>query len=89
MFLGLPDDQERTLDQDNPGIDGRLRGVVSITKVQVADYEQYQRQERAGRVDHEARHDRFIYYAIRESRDVGPAMVFITERYKAAIPLSK
>jgi len=70
----FPDDQERTLDQENPGIDGRLRGIVSVTKVQATDDEQYQRQKQAGHVAQEERHDRFIYYAIQESRDAGPAM---------------
>ena len=62
-FLGLPDDEERTLDQENPVIDGRLRGVVSITKVQTTDYEEYRRQKAAGRVSQEERHDRWIYFA--------------------------
>jgi hypothetical protein len=81
-FPGLPDDQERTIDQENPGIDGRLRGIVTITKVRAADYEQYQLQKKAGRVEREERHDGLIYYAIQESRDAGPAMVLITERFK-------
>jgi hypothetical protein len=88
MFLGLPDDQQRTIEQDNPNIDSRLRGIAIISKVELADYQEYQRQKQAGHISEEARHGDYIYYAIQTARDAGPAMVMVTARYKAVVAAS-
>ena len=95
-FLGVPENESRTIDQDNPEIDSRLRGATTVTPVMVTDYATYRKLKEDGQVVHEEHQGRFVYFALSDVRHVplppaGPgaaegAYLEVTERYKAELP---
>ena len=95
-FLGVPENESRTIDQDNPEIDGRLRGATTVTPVMATDYATYQKLKDDGEVVHEERHGRFVYFAVSDVRHAplpraGPdaamgAYFEVTVRHKAELP---
>lgn len=90
-FMGLPDDAERRIEDENPQIDSRLRGITVMTAVQPVDYAAYMEAKESRRIIKEERRGGFVYFATKEGRDArfangGAAWVFITERYKAPVP---
>lgn len=95
-FMGVPEDQVQTIDQKNPQIDYRLRGLTVMTKVESVGYKKYDDWKRKGKIVKEERRGNVVYFAIRSNLHVpmataGPgtasgAYVDVTERYKALIP---
>jgi len=96
VFMGVPEDQVQTIDQKNPQIDYRLRGIPVMTKVESVDYRRYEDLKRKGRITKEERRGDVVYFAISDSLHVplgsaGPgtadgAYLNVTERYRAVIP---
>jgi len=84
--MGLADTEERRID------DGALRGIVTVTKVQPVDFDDYRRCKAAGEIITEEARGRFIYFAVRTERHVpfenASAHVLVTERFKAPLPHS-
>jgi hypothetical protein len=64
-----------------------------VTAVQAGNSEHYQKAKRRGAIEAEERHGDWLYYAIKEGRDVpfknASAWVFVTERYKVHLPAVK
>ncbi len=95
-FMGVPDDQVQTIEQKNPEVDHRLRGITVMTKVESVDYRKYADWKREGRIIAEERRGSVVYFAIGSSLHVpiaaagadtaGGAYVDVTERHKAVIP---
>ena len=85
-FLGLADDQERKIEEENPQIDGRLRGITKVNRVEQVDYAEYLEARRKKQIDKEEPHGGFVYYSTTVGLCVDPAYVFVTKRYKARLP---
>jgi hypothetical protein len=91
-FLGVPENGTRKVEDENPGIDSRLRGTVTMTAVQEVDYQKYLVLKGAGNVRTEQRRDGMLYFAVVKSVRIplaktGPdaasvVNLWITERYK-------
>jgi hypothetical protein len=91
-FLGLTEQQERKIRDDNP--QSAVGDVVAITKVEVAKHDEYLKMKKAGKVTAEDRHAGFVYFATEVSLCVpflngSEAMVTQTQRYKASVPAKK
>jgi len=95
-FLGYPDDRARRIEEEHPEVDRSLYGLVTMTPVESATYEQYLRAKQEDRVVHEERRGGFVYYATEreaktpaapETRHSFAEPYFkVTERYKAPLP---
>jgi hypothetical protein len=92
-FLGVPHDQERKIEAR----ESALYGITTMTKVQDSDYATYLELKKKGRLSAEERRGEAIYFAVENTRCVpfrstGPnepvsAMVVVTERHRAEVPL--
>jgi hypothetical protein len=95
-FLGVPEDRTRKIEEENPGIDSRLRGLTTMTEVQTADHATYLRVKKEGRIAKEETRGGIVYFSVDELRNVplanggagaaSGAAVTVVSRYKAAIP---
>ncbi len=95
-FLGVPEDRTRKIEDENPAIDSRLRGLTTMTEVQTADHATYSRIKKEGRIAKEETRGGFVYFSVDEFRTVplanggagaaGGVAVTVVSRYKAAIP---
>jgi len=95
-FLGLPEESSRRIEDDNPRVDPRLRGIVTMTEVRLADHASYLEFKRAGKVSKEERRGGFVYFAVPEVLHVpfpappggaaGGAYLTVTKRLKAPLP---
>lgn len=95
-FLGVPEDQTRKIEDENPNIDYRLRGVITMTDVQVADYATYSRLKKLGQLAQEETRGGVVYFAVNEGRHAplsgggagaaSGAFLTVVSRYKAPIP---
>lgn len=95
-FLGVPEDCTRRIEDENPAIDPRLRGVTTMTAVQAVDGATYARLKKEGRVAEEEQRGGVVYFSVSELRDVplvdggagaaGGAAVTVVSRYKAPLP---
>ncbi len=88
-FLGVPESE--TSGEGPVGlINGQPRRINTITAVSETTYQQYQSAKQAGRIFAEATQGDYVYYAIKEQRDVrfdnASASVVVTERFKAKRP---
>ena len=95
-FLGWPDDQARTIADEQPDADPRIREQVTMTEVRTVPYETYQSMRSAGQVTVEERRDGQVYFAVQRTMQVpitgrpgmAPAVVYVgmIERYRAGVP---
>lgn len=94
-FLGIAEDRARKIEEENPDIDSRLRGITTLTKVQSSDYATYLQLKKDGRVVQEEARDGFVFFAVEERRDAPlpaaaggavSAWIIVTNRFKAPIP---
>ncbi len=92
-YLGVPEDERRTIEQENPEIDSRLHGMTTVSKVQTVDYTRYIELKCDRGVDARELHGRFVYFSVQDNRHVpfGPspsegAYVDVTGRYRARLP---
>ena len=95
-FLGVPEDRTRQIEDENPDIDPRLRGLTTMTEVRTVDDATYARLKKEGRIAQEVRRGAFVYFAVTELRTVplasggagaaSGAAVTLVSRYKAPIP---
>jgi hypothetical protein len=64
--------------------------VRNVTTVTETSYEQYERIRQAGRIFAEQAHGDYVYYAVKQQRDVhfenASAWVEVIERFKARKP---
>ena len=89
VFLGIPESE--TSGRGPVGLtNGQPCRVDTVTAVTEATYEQYQSAKRAGRIFAQESHGDYVYYAIKERRDVqfdnASASVEVVERFKAKKP---
>lgn len=99
MYLGVPENATRTIEQQNPDIDSRLHGITTVSKVRAVSYPEYLRIKSEHSVSDEQRHGDFLYFAVRDMRDVplpnaGPGdavgtFLYLVERYKTLVPSGK
>jgi hypothetical protein len=95
-FLGVAEDRARKFEDENPGIDSRLRGVTTMTAVEPADYATYLQLKKDGRIAKEETRGGFVYFAVNETRHAplagggagaaSGASFTLVNRYKAPIP---
>lgn len=85
-FLGVPDEEERLMRDLNPQVDGRIAGITTITKVSTVPYADYLDAKKRDKVGQEERHGGFVYFSSHDLLCAGPAMVPVTQRYKAPLP---
>lgn len=87
-FLGIAEDET-----SNEGPVGLLEGqaiqVSNVSKVQEVPYSEYQRLKEGSKIVAEAKHAGFVYWAVKEQRDVpfenATAWVSVLERFKSRI----
>lgn len=85
-FLGIAEDE-----QSNEGpvglIGGKAIQVSNVSKVQEVPYAEYTRALESSRIVAEERHEGFVYWAVKEQRDVpfanATAWVTVLERFKS------
>lgn len=85
-FLGIPDNE--TSKEGAVGlIGGKSIQVSSISKVQEVPYSEYKRAVESSTVAAQEQHDGFVYWAVKEERDVpfdnATAWVTVLERFKS------
>ena len=88
-FLGIPETES-----SGKGPVGLIAGkpcrVNNVTPVSEVPYEDYQAAGRNGRIFAEQRHGGYVYYAVKEQRDVpfdnASAWLEVIERFKAKLP---
>ena len=97
-FLGVAEDRTRRIEEDNPDIDSRLRGITIMTEVQPSDYATYVQLKKDGKVVKEETRDGFVFFAVNEMRHTplpaagggaGSAYITVTNRFKAPVPKDK
>src|SRR4051794_4787925 len=69
-FLGVPEERVQKTEDEYTKIDPRLRGIVTMTEVRLADYASYLKFKKERRVSKEERRDGFVYFAVREGMHV-------------------
>src|SRR5688500_7445665 len=67
-FLGVAEDRTRRIEEENPDIDSRLRGITTMTEVRPADYATYLQLKQDGKVVKEETRDGFVFFAVEEMR---------------------
>jgi hypothetical protein len=97
-FLGVAEDRTRRIEEDNPEVDSRLRGITTMTEVRPSDYATYLQLKKDGRVAKEETRDGFVFFAVEDMRHAplpaagggaGSAYITVTNRFKAPIPKDK
>ncbi len=88
-FLGVPESEAS--DQGPVGlINGKPCQIKNVTAVSETTYQQYESSKQQGRIFVEEVHGDYIYYAIKEQRDVrfdnASAWVEVIERFKTRKP---
>ncbi len=88
-FLGIPETE--TSHQGPVGlIHGQPSQVKNVTAVSETSYQHYLSAKQAGRIFAEETHGDYVYYAIKQQRDVrfdnASAWVEVLERFKAKKP---
>ncbi len=88
-FLGIPESQQS--DKGPVGlINGQPCQVKTVTAVSEVPYRQYAQAKREGRVFTEETHGEYVYYAVKEQRDIrfdnASAWVDVIERFKSRKP---
>lgn len=91
-FLGLTEQQSRKIGENAPG--SALSDVTDVTPVRPEKYERYLELKKAGKITAEDEHAGHIYFAIgvdycRPFPNGSSAIVTVTERYKAVLPVEK
>ncbi|MBI2191025.1 MAG: hypothetical protein HYU36_03435 [Planctomycetes bacterium] len=91
-FLGVPEDQDVRIEDRQSA----LFGTVTLTRVQLRDYQTYLALKRDELISEEETRDGYVYYAVDEIRHLptgslksgspGGAFVTVRERYRARIP---
>src|SRR5579862_5128478 len=66
LFLGVPENETRTIDQKNPEIDYRLRGITTITKVEPSDYATFLEFKKGGKIVEQETRNGFVFFSIEE-----------------------
>jgi len=95
-FMGYPEDRDRLIEEERLRVDDSMRGLVTMTAVQPAAYEEYVATKARGKIVHEERRGDFLYWA-RESyypvpmppeRAYSPANAYVrtVHRYRSALP---
>ncbi len=88
-FLGVP---EAESSDRGPGglINGKPCQIKNVSPVSETSYQNYLSQKQAGRIFAEERRGDYVYYAVKEQRDVrfdnASAWVDVIERFKAKKP---
>jgi hypothetical protein len=97
-FLGVPEDRARTIEDEHPGVDSRLRGITTMTEVQSSDYATYSRYKKDGQIANEEVRGGFVYFAVKEPRHVplagggaaaDGAYITVINRFKAPLARDK
>ncbi len=88
-FLGVPESESS--DQGPVGlINGKVCQIKNVTAVSETTYQHYLSTKQAGRIFAEEAHGNYVYFAVKEQRDVrfdnASAWVEVLERYKAKKP---
>jgi hypothetical protein len=93
-FMGVPEYKTIRYEDDDPRTP--LRGVPKLTAVRQAEYRDFLRAMREGRIVAQERRGDTMYFAVAVPKNVplvnagtgeaGTAMVVVTERYKAKMP---
>ncbi len=89
-FLGVPNDQQKTLGEVDPQAPAELHNVVVVTTVEHTSPGTYATFRDQGRISTTDRRDDIVFYAIEEStslatRQGGAMDVTITRRYSTEI----
>jgi hypothetical protein len=88
-FLGIPESESSDLGPVGL-INQKPYQVRNVTTVTETSYEQYERIRQAGRIFAEQAHGDYVYYAVKQQRDVhfenASAWVEVIERFKARKP---
>ncbi len=89
VFLGIPESESS--DRGPVGlINGKPCQVKNVTAVSETTYQQYELSKQAGRIFAEEAHGDYVYYAVKQQRDVrfdnASAWVEVIERFKAKKP---